>query len=356
MKKLTSLLASMTLIGSAGVVQELFCEDRPPAFAATSTKQLTVVSEDLLLDDTKRQKKLPIKVSFPKEAGTYPVIIFSHGARGSKNNYQPLIQYWVSSGYVCIQPTHSESITLMGADGSGRGNRFAQLAKLREAKSSSSKKDLLGDRPFQDWPNRPLDVSFILDSLGSLENVVPGLKGKMNMAVIGVGGHSFGAHTSQLLGGTKVGGTNKFTDRRPIAFLLISPQGREQGFGGEGGSLLDDNSWSAFTRPMLVITGTNDTGRNQQNYEWRKDPYNLSPKGDKYLLVIDGAYHHFGGIAGVKHALTKGPEDPNQVALVQRTSLLFWDSYLKKDESQKQVLKSHAVPADKSIKYVLSSK
>ncbi len=366
------LLLAVTTLGTPSTLAEASSEI-PASKTQIETKQLTVQSQDLLLNDIKRGKTLPIKVSFPQEVGKYPVIVFSHGARGSKNNYQPLIRYWVSHGFVCIQPTHSESLTLMREGGSpargsiqtsdstgSTGRMNGQLrARLRERLTGSalgrdrSAKDLLGDRPFQDWHNRPLDVSFVLDSLQYLEGTVEGLKGKMDMSAIGVGGHSFGAHTSQLLGGTKAGGTGRFEDKRPAAFLLISPQGREDGIGG---ALLDDNSWSTFTRPMMVITGTNDTGRGEQSYEWRKDPYYLSPKGDKYLLVIDGAYHHFGGISGVRRAHMKGPEDPNQVELVAKTSLLFWDSYLKKNDTEKKALKSHALPENKSIKYKFSAK
>lgn len=323
-----SLLLILTAAGTLGNLSAALAKEITAVKSRLgTTKQLTVVTQDLLLDDTKRGKKLPIKVSFPQEPGKYPVIIFSHGARGSKNNYQPLIRYWVCHGYVCIQPTHSESLTLAREGGTVSGNSSQMAnstgtsgkfngpiaARLRERLSGSATarnsavKDILGDRPFQDWPNRPLDVSFVLDSLQNLDGTVQGLKGKMDTTTIGVGGHSFGAHTSQLLGGTKAGGTNKFEDKRPLAFLLISPQGREDGIGG---ALLDDDSWSSFTRPMMVITGTNDTGRGEQSYEWRKDPYNLSPKGDKYLLVVDGAYHHFGGISGVRRTHWKGPEDP----------------------------------------------
>ena len=55
---------------------------------------------------------------------------------------------------------------------------------------------------FHDWANRPKDVAFILDSLDAIEAKVQGLKGKMDKKTIGVGGHSFGAHTGQLVAGT----------------------------------------------------------------------------------------------------------------------------------------------------------
>lgn len=379
MNRLTSSLLTIAVTfgaSFAGLVEASANDQSLTTRRLQSSNGLTVLSQDLLLNDKNRGKTLPVKVSFPQEAGTYPVIIYSHGARGSKNNYQPLIKCWVSHGYVCIQPTHSESLSLTREGGATPGATTQQnddlrsrlrerIASMRASGSAGSGGRLsqgnvaIGQRSlepgaFKDWRNRPLDVSFIIDNLQTLEKEVAGLKGKMDKSTIGVGGHSFGAHTSQLLGGTKIGGTADLEDSRPLAFLLISPQGRESGF--DKSAALDKDSWSEFKRPMMVITGTNDTGRNDQSYVWRKDPYEFSPKGDKYLLVIDGAYHHFGGIAGVRRAHMKGPEDPNQVDLVSKTSLLFWDSYLKRDDSAQRTLKSKSLPQTESLKFTFATK
>jgi hypothetical protein len=152
----------------------------------------------------------------------------------------------------------------------------------------------------------------------------------MDATKIGVGGHSFGAHTAQLIGRTTIGDSSQYADKRPRAFLMISPQGREGGFAGSD-SVLSDKSWSNFTRPMMVITGTNDGGRHGQDYTWRLDPHQLAPEGKEYLLVIDGAYHNFGGISGARRS--KGPDNPQQVALVQAASLNFWDAFLKSNQN-----------------------
>lgn len=58
-------------------------------------------------------KDLFVRISSPEEKGEYPVIIWSHGMYGSKDNYQPLVEYWTRHGYVVIQPSHSDSISLM---------------------------------------------------------------------------------------------------------------------------------------------------------------------------------------------------------------------------------------------------
>ena len=140
----------------------------------------SVASYDL--EDKKREKTLPLRLTFPQPAGKYPLIVFSHGAMGSKDAYDPLIEHWASHGYVCIQPTHEDSLKLMLRS----GERF----RLQNVWSK--------------WKTRPPDIQLILDSLDELEANVAGLKGKIDRERIGVGGHSFGAHTSQLIGGVKL--------------------------------------------------------------------------------------------------------------------------------------------------------
>lgn len=288
-------------------------------------------TKDLVMKDTARHKDLPVKITYPtgESNAKYPVIIFSHGALGSKDNYQPLVKYWTSHGYVCIQPTHSDSLTLKGP-----AERRSILTGFMQTKSVDSL-DI-----FRDWQSRPADVSFLLDQLPVMGKYVPELKDKIDTTKIGMAGHSFGAHTSQLLAGTKIGGTDKFTDKRPKAFLLMSPQGREQGFTASGS--LQDNSWSGFTRPMLLVTGTNDTGRNGKDYTWRVEPYKYAPEGKKHLLVLEGADHGLGGVSGSGFAMRTKKQNQKQVEQVQQETEAFFDYYLKGDKVAYKYLVEHA--------------
>ncbi len=260
--------------------------------------------EALTLTDPARNKELPLRITYPATGGPFPVIVYSHGAFGSKDGYQPLIRHWVAAGYVCIQPTHEDSVAY--------GNRFGDA------------------RVFNKWETRPADIKLILDSLPQLAER-PELAGKLDLARIGMGGHSFGAHTSQLVGGATVtipgAARRSYADQRPLAILLISPQGV--------GQLLDPQSWSTLIRPTMVITGTKDTGQRGEPWEWRLHPYQNAPPGDKTLIVIENAQHNFGGISGVRASRLLGLGAPNakHLATVQAASLAFWDLYLKQDAS-----------------------
>jgi predicted dienelactone hydrolase len=271
----------------------------------------------LVLWDEERGKDLQLRVTFPAEGGPFPVIVWSHGATGSKDNYQPIVRHWVSHGYVCIQANHSDSRALTGeAVGAG-----------------------LGPSTFRDWENRPKDIAFLIDSLDAIEDRIESLEGKMDKKTIGVGGHSFGAHTAQLVAGTTTkslaGVRSGHADPRPKAFVLISPQGK--------GPMLDEESWKTMTRPAVVITGSNDLGRNGQAVEWRLHPFEYAPPQDKYLLFIEGAHHGFGGITGPVRYRNAGGDDPNHLAYVKSTTTAFWDAYLKGEAQARAFLRSDEI-------------
>ncbi len=266
-----------------------------------------------ILHDSRRNKDLPLRITFPAGNGNYPVIIWSHGALGSKDGYQPLITFWASHGYVCIQPTHEDSRKLLG------WRAFFNRKKI-----------------WQKWSTRPPDISLIIDSLSAISNRVAGLRGKMNLSRIGVGGHSFGAHTAQLIGGVEIVNPSNhrkfnFTDPRPAAILLISPSGT--------GPSLKPASFHGLTRPTMIITGTEDKSPlNGKGYRWRIGVYRYAPRGDKFLAVIQNAYHGFGGIAGPIRFPGSGPTNPRQVADVRALSTAFWNAYLKQDSTAAKFL------------------
>lgn len=281
--------------------------------------------ETLTLQDTKRDKSLPLRVTFPRPAGHYPVIVFSHGASGSKNGYQPLTQYWASHGYVVIQPTHGDSLTLLSAE------ERRKIGSLQQYVTSAA--------VAKHWRSRAEDVTFLLDSLESIESQVAGLAGKVDRTRVGVGGHSYGAQTTQVLAGLTtsiplLAGRFTLRDDRPRAFLMISPQGP--------GKATDASSYAAMDRPILMVTGTQDDSPSGHDYQWRLKAFEHVPPGNKFLLFIEDAHHNFGGISGVRYEGAGAP-NPDHVYYVKSTSLAFWDAYLKDRADALEYLKSDQV-------------
>jgi dienelactone hydrolase len=266
---------------------------------------------DLVLHDAARDKDLAFRVRIPDGAGPFPVIVWSHGALGSKDNYAVLTEHWASHGYATIQPTHADSRQL--------GGRIRDVMGLRG------------------WQDRPADVSFILDSLEEIEQQAGLRTGTLERQRIGVGGHSFGAHTAQLIGGARTftrAGEQSFADARVKAILLLSGQGP--------GEMLTQDSWRAVRGPMLVMSGTRDgPTRTGQPAEWRRQPYELSPPGDKYLVWVDGLDHGYGGISGARGFRNRRNED--HVRYTQIATLAFWDAYLRESERARRYLASDAL-------------
>lgn len=286
------------------------------------------VIESHELPDERRGKVIPLRITFPAETGSYPLIVHCHGAGGSKENGQPLVQHWVSHGYVVIQPTFGDSISNLSPQ---ERQQFESIGDF----VSSAKVTL-------EWKNRPDDVKAVLDSLTLLEKTFPELEGRIDTTKIGVSGHSYGAHTTMLLSGMTMmlpgGQSLNLKDDRIQAAVMISPQGP--------GNAIQAKSYSTISPPTLMITGDNDgtpqVGKSDLKGEWRKQAYDGLKPGDKYLLWINDAYHNFGGISGSSWS-GAGPSAPDQVLLINSTVIAFFDAYLKKIPEAQEYLKSDSV-------------
>jgi predicted dienelactone hydrolase len=310
----------------AGCLTALLPADDRPAAYKLEAGPLDVRSvETLVLQDAARGKDLQVRINYPDGPGPFPVIVFSHGAFGMKEAYQPLTSHWTSHGYVTIQPDHSDSRSL--------GVRPGDPAA------------------FRDWQSRPADVTFLIDSLDAIEAQVPDLKDKLDKDRIGVGGHSFGANTAQLIGGAKArtpSGEKSFADARVKAVLLMSGQGI--------GEMLTKDSWKEFQTPMLVMSGSADgPTRTGQPAVWRKEPYELCPPGDKYLVWIEGLDHGYGGITGVRSNRQLKTSD-DHIAWTRAATTAFWDAYLKREAVAIEYLKSYRLSAYTKGALTLSSK
>ena len=267
--------------------------------------------ERIVLHDAARKKDLPLKIYYPDAPGPFPVIIFSHGALASKDCYSALGRYWASFGYVSVHPSHADSIADSGYHGT-----------LREAISDPTA-----------WENRPKDVSFIIDSLPSIEKLEPQLNGKLDYRHIGVGGHSFGAYTAELVGGMTIllpgkAGPESFADKRVSAVLLLSPQ-------GEGRMGLTAHSWDSLRLPMLLMYGSLDFGPWGEAPTWRSEAYQKVPSGNKYEVELEGGTHM--AFAGSSR---RGGVQDGVFQCAKLESLAFWDAYLKQVPKATEYLRS----------------
>jgi predicted dienelactone hydrolase len=221
---------------------------------------------DAVLHDNDRNKDITISIDYPTRGTAHPLIVFSPGFGGSNRGYVGLASWWASNGYVVIRASHADA---------GRVQDLRALTDIWESQTPA------------DWRNRVRDLTFILDSLGTLEQRYPELAGKIDHARIGVGGHSYGAYTAMLVGGARTfpGGTS-YADPRVKAIIAMSPQGPSETRG------LTNESFATLRVPALFMTGTNDRGvTDAETPDWRRQAFELAPAGDKWLVVIQGATH-----------------------------------------------------------------
>ncbi len=283
-------------------------------------------SGEIILRDTRRNKLLPVYATWPKGDGPFPVIVYSHGAFGSGDMVMGgLPAYWSSYGYVCLMPTHGDSMKQLRARGLDRRQALAAVRPSPET----------GWSPI--WSERPADMTFLLDALDQLEEKLPALQGKMDRSCIGAGGHSLGAYTAQLVGGATVdtpgGKAQSFTDKRVSAILLLSGQGSgQQGLAGD--------SWNSFLKPLMTMTGSQDRGAQRQGPEWKREPFERSPAANKYHVFIEGAHH------GSFNGRMRSAAQQLIFGYVQMATLAFWDAHLKDDTAGKDWLRSGALNED----------
>jgi dienelactone hydrolase len=261
---------------------------------------------DLQIKDSKLGKTLQVRVTYPGGSGPLPLIVFSHGAGASKDDYQPLVRHWAAKGYIVLQVNHEDS---------GAADRQER---------------------YQAWSSRPGDISALLDHLDDIESQVPELRGRIDRKHIGAAGHSFGGQTAQMIGGFRFADADSYRDERVSAVVLLAPPG--------GGPSDTPGSWRDMHLPMLTVIGGADTGRSGESPMWRSDAYRNAPSRDDYLIVIDQAEHLLGGISETRSGQPV-PQAPDQVALVYAATTLFWDSYLKDNGAACNALGSGEVVA-----------
>ena len=280
----------------------------PPTWKATrGPHEIESFSE--VWRDEGRSRDVPVKIWWPKLEGRAPVVVFSHGLGGTRENYAHHGQHWSSHGYVVVHLQH-----LGSDDGVWRG-----VSRPMESlqKAVTDVENLLA---------RPRDVSFAIDELtrrAAREDWF--LAGRLELEAIAVAGHSFGAYTALCAAGRDLvlpgGGKLEVSDPRVKACIAMSPQGnaRER----------SNASWREFACPVLHMTGTHDTSpiRGDSKPAERRIPFDTIDRAEQYLLILDGAEHSAFGdtLRGF------GRRNPAHEPLIFASSTAFLDAYLRAD-------------------------
>ena len=274
---------------------------------------------DFTLHDEGRNRDIPVRVYVPADEGPHPVILFSHGLGGGRDNSVYLGQQWAAHGYVAVFMQH------IGSDDSLWKDK-GKLSALMSAKRAINPENFI---------LRLGDVKAVIDTLEQW-NITRGhaLYTLMDLQHIGMSGHSFGAVTTQGVSGQVYpSATEQPTDSRIDAALVMSPSKPRQG-----------DATLAFSKvniPWLLMTGTKDEARiTDISVEDRLAVYPLLPPGGKYELVLDGAEH-----MAFSDTPPRGDavRNPNHHRVIMAVSTAFFDAYLKDDRHAKDWLESGGI-------------
>jgi predicted dienelactone hydrolase len=271
---------------------------------------------DLVVHDDARERDIPLRIYLPAGAAPAPVVLFSPGLGGSREGYAYLGEHWAARGYVVVVMQHPGSDDAVWRD-APRGERREALERATSARN---------------FFLRVEDVRAVLDQLASWSRAGGhALASRLDLAHVGMSGHSFGAVTTQAVAGQSYGReATRFSDARIRAAIAMSPSSPRH---GEAAS-----AFSAVEIPWMLMTGTKDRAPiGSVDVASRLAVFPNLPPGDKYELVLDGAGHSAFSDGSLPTDRTR--RDPNQQRAILALSTAFWDTYLRRDEAARAWLR-----------------
>lgn len=266
----------------------------------------TVATKNFDWNDAERKRDVPVKIYYPQDVKTpVPVILWSHGLGGNREAYVYLGKFWASHGYIVVHLQHKGSDSAVLREGG--------MQALRTAGNARNAID------------RPKDITFVIDQLMKLNPDNGDFKDRFNLNAIGVGGHSFGAQTTLLAGGQKLGPVTSFADKRVKALLPMSAP--------VPAAILRDRAYQNIKLPTMHMTGTKDDSPiGETKPEERRIPFDKITGCPQWFINFqDGDHMIFSG----RMARTDNEQKKQDVVfqkLIKQCSLAFWNAHLRGDE------------------------
>ncbi len=197
----------------------------------------------------------------PVVAGTWPLIVHSHGIWECGVASAYLLQTIASQGYIVAAPDHEDAASCLV--GGGTGSPAVSPWDL----TKSTFQNLL-----QNFPRRPLDLSAAIDEMFRLNRTPSsGFHGRVDELNVTASGHSLGGWTAASVGG----GILDYRDPRVQNLLLWSPNTR-----------LEWWFYAQLQSPVMWLSGQYDSSAYSAffrtwAYDWSPAPKypQLPPRG-----------------------------------------------------------------------------
>ncbi|XFA73970.1 alpha/beta fold hydrolase [Thermosynechococcaceae cyanobacterium Okahandja] len=281
-----------------------------------------------------------------------PVVVISHGLGANRHSYRYLSQHLASHGFAVIALEHAGSST-------------RQLLSFPVGYTSAY-------TAAQEFLDRPLDVTFVLNHLSEFPEQLHPWQGRLNLEAIAMIGQSFGGYTALALAGAQLDfeqlarhcpssilesfnvslllqcqaktlppRTYYLQDQRVKAVLVVNPI---------TSALFSPRSLAQLTIPVMFVAGSNDTiapAVSEQIY-----PFTWLTTPDRYLALIDEATHFstIGEAQGNEPVMPiptrlVGATPPRSRAYLRALSLAFLRAHLLEDTTARRWLTPAAAAA-----------
>lgn len=292
---------------------------RPGTDPDVEPARILIVRGDFI-DFTRQTRKVPYKLYYPVDdgGGLLPVIIWSHGLGGNRDGAGFISRFLSSHGYVVVHIQHKGTDSALWEGKTGHPWDAIRAAKI----------------PRKAVLDRYRDVSFALDQLQVFAAKNPEIGARMDLSRIGMSGHSFGANTTQIMAGQKLGYGRRQYSLRDFRFscgILYSPvpsYNRKDA---------PRSIYGDIAIPLFHMTGTADTSPVEGfDYMRRLEVFENSGGPDQHLLVLnDGDHMIYNGSRG---QLGENPKRAIHEQMIKISALAFWDTYLKGDDNARDWL------------------
>lgn len=268
------------------------------------------------VDESRDNRRLPYKLYTPKEFDTkLPLIIWSHGLGGSRDGAGFLSRYLASHDYAVLNIQHPGTDISLWMGKEGHPWDIIRNTEITEDITKA----------------RFHDVAFILDQLKA-GNIEGDMAQKLDLDVMGMSGHSFGALTTQVMAGQLYKKEQFKQDdfKAHIAYSQL-PIWEDVDY--------KDKVYGTIDKPIFFMTGTEDNAPIEgHSYHKRLDLFEHASSPVKHSLVLqDGDHMVFAGSRGQLPGYDKIPQHEN---IIKVSSLAWWDWHLKDEKAAKDWLEN----------------
>jgi predicted dienelactone hydrolase len=252
-------------------------------------------------DAAREGREVPYKLYLPESAPEpLPVVVWSHGAGGSRDGAEYLGRHLASHGYAAFHLQHAGSDAAVTRE-HGREGMLREVARPAAAQA------------------RFADVPFAVERIVAMSAEGPHA-GRLDPERMGISGHSYGAISTLVAAGqsSPEAGQRYAVPRFKGAFAM-SPGPPRRGSAEEA---FDD-----MLMPIFHLTGTEDgSPAGDMDPSARETPFRIIDDVDQYLLVLEGGVHMtFSGRDAGYPALARHHD------LIRMAAVAFWDSVLRGD-------------------------